>query len=85
MIERAAAHFGPAIERGPRDGDLAAIRRFENEVDATQVRLDRESLADHAPDDTPIPFACECGAAGCDDVVELPLASYGARPVVAHR
>jgi len=84
MIKRAAEHFGPAIDRGRRGGDLAAVRRFENEVDATQVRLYRESLGEHAPEDTPIAFACECGAPGCDAVVELPLGSYGERPVVAH-
>jgi hypothetical protein len=79
MIECAAEHFAPAIERGRRGGDLAAVRRFENEVDATQVRLYRESLGERAPEDTPIAFACECGAPGCDDVVELTLAEYAAR------
>jgi len=83
MIERAAEHFAPAISRGPRGGDLAAVRRFENEVDATQVRLYRESLGEHASEGTPIPFACECGAPGCDAVVELPVEEYRA-PVLAH-
>jgi len=78
MIERAVEHFRPVIERGPRVADLAALRRFENDVDAVQVRLYRESLGTDAPDDVPLPFACECGAPGCDDTVELTLAGYEA-------
>jgi SpoVK/Ycf46/Vps4 family AAA+-type ATPase len=32
MIELAAEQFGPVIERGPREVDLPALRRFENDV-----------------------------------------------------
>jgi 2-phosphoglycerate kinase len=39
MIERAAEQFAPAVERLPRGGDLDAVRRFEEEVGKTQVRL----------------------------------------------
>jgi hypothetical protein len=78
MIERAVEHFRPVIERGPREVDLPAIRRFENEVTATQVRLYRESLGEAALDDTRLAFACECGKAGCRDDIELTLGEYEA-------
>jgi hypothetical protein len=44
MIELAAAHFAPALERLPRGGDLAAVRAFEEDVGQTQVRLYHEWL-----------------------------------------
>jgi len=78
IVERAVEHFRPVIERGPREADLAALRRFENDVDATQVRLYRESLGADAPDDVPLAFACECGEPGCEDTTELTLAGYEA-------
>ncbi len=78
LIELADAHFRPAIDRGPREADLAGIRRFENDVDATQVRLYRESVAPVTLPDLPLAFACECGAAGCADEIELTLAEYEA-------
>jgi len=76
MIERAAALVAPAVTRMPRGGDLASIRRFENDVVATQLRLYHESLGDEAPSSRPFPYACECGEHGCDDVVELALVDY---------
>jgi hypothetical protein len=78
MIERAAEHFRPVIERGPREVDLAAVRRFENDVLATQVRLYRESLGALKPEDAALPFACECGSSGCADDIELSLDEYDA-------
>jgi hypothetical protein len=78
LIELASEYFLAAIERGPRTADLAALRRFENEVTATQVRLYRESLAPIALPDEPLAFACECGASGCADEVELTLTEYEA-------
>jgi hypothetical protein len=45
MIERAATHFAPVVERLPRGGDLDAVRRFEDEVRQTQIRLYEESLS----------------------------------------
>ncbi|HEY6963547.1 MAG TPA: hypothetical protein VI408_16800 [Gaiellaceae bacterium] len=45
MIERAAAHFEPALEALPRGGDLDAGRRVEAEAKATQIRLYEEWLA----------------------------------------
>ncbi|HZQ82295.1 MAG TPA: hypothetical protein VFB25_10015 [Gaiellaceae bacterium] len=44
MIELAAEHFAPVVERLPRGGDLAAVRAFEAEVRATQIRLYHEWL-----------------------------------------
>jgi hypothetical protein len=85
MIERAAEHFLPVIERGPREVDLPAIRRFENDVAATQVRLYRESLASGAPEDVPLGFACECGVSGCADEIELTLAEYEALSAATDR
>lgn len=79
MSERAATFFASALARGPRTADLATIRRAENDVLATQVRLYRASLSDAKPEDGPLPFACECGASGCAAVVELALADYDAR------
>ena len=78
MIELAAEHFRPAIERGPRAVDLVAVRRFENDVLATQVRLYRASLEPGALPDEPLSFACECGRSGCADQVELTLTEYEA-------
>ena len=44
MIEDAAERFAPAVERLPRGGDLEAVRRFEEDVRNTQIRLYREWL-----------------------------------------
>jgi hypothetical protein len=85
MVERAAEHFRPVIGRGPRDSDLTAIRRFENDVFATQVRLYRESLGALKPEDATLPFACECGESGCADEIELSLEEYDAISVSGDR
>jgi hypothetical protein len=85
VVERAVEHFRPVIERGPREADLAGLRRFENDVDATQVRLYRESLGADAPADVPLPFACECGAPGCEDTIDLTLAEYEALSAAGDR
>ena len=78
LIELAAEQFHAAIERGPRAADLAGLRRFENDVDAEQVRLYRESLAPLTLPDEPLAFACECGASGCAEEIELTLTEYEA-------
>ncbi len=78
LVELAAEHFRPAIERGPRAGDLAALRRSENEVTARQVRLYRESLAPITLPDEALAFACECGVSRCADEIMLTLAEYEA-------
>ena len=76
LVELAAEHFRAAIERGPREVDLAAVRRFENDVLATQVRLYRASLDLVDVEDWTLPFACECGAQGCGADIELSLREY---------
>ncbi|MDX6475196.1 MAG: hypothetical protein QOH95_707 [Gaiellaceae bacterium] len=78
MVRRAAEHFRPVVERSPRSVDLAALRRGENDVLATQVRLYRDSLGALKPEDAPLPFSCECGAPGCSDEIELSLEEYDA-------
>jgi cytidylate kinase len=45
LVERAAAHFERVAERLPHGGDLAAVRRFEEEVRQTQIRLYEEWLS----------------------------------------
>jgi 2-phosphoglycerate kinase len=45
MVERAADQIAPAVERLPRGGDLAAVRRHEADVLATQVRLYEQWLS----------------------------------------
>jgi cytidylate kinase len=85
LIELAVEQVRPAIERGPREADLAAVRRFENDVLATQVRLYRESLGADIPEETPLRFACECGASRCEAVVELSPAGYDALSAAGDR
>jgi hypothetical protein len=80
MIELVDAHF-PSV---PRARDLAATRLFENDVLARQVRLYRSS-GDAPPGDASLAFACECGAPGCADVVELTLADYEELSVAGDR
>lgn len=76
MIDRAGALLAPAVARLPQGGDLTAVRRFENDVVATQLRLYYESLGDEAPLSRPFRYACECGEPGCKDVIELALDEY---------
>jgi hypothetical protein len=78
MVELAVEHFRPELERGPREVDLPAVRRHENDALALQVRLYRASLGALKPEDATLPFACECGAPGCADEIELSLDEYDA-------
>lgn len=80
-LDGMTARVGVQLEAGParlpRGGYLAAVRRHENDVLAEQVRLYRAS--GEAPPGSPrLLFACECGATGCDAVVELTLEEYDA-------
>ena len=45
MVERAAALVAPVVELLPTGGDLDSVRRFEDEVLETQVRLYEQWLA----------------------------------------
>ena len=76
MIERAVAAFTPMLEAMPRGGDLAAVRRFENDVVGVQIRLYLDSLGDDAPPKWEVPFGCECGVPGCRDTIELTVSDY---------
>jgi broad-specificity NMP kinase len=44
MIERAADHFAPVVERLPGGGDLQSVRAFEKDVRKTQIRLHKQWL-----------------------------------------
>lgn len=85
LIELAAEHFRPELERGPREVDLPAVRRTENDALALQVRLYRESLGEPKPEEAVVPFACECGTSGCADEIELSLGEYEAISVGGDR
>jgi hypothetical protein len=56
---------------------LAAIRRWENEVAAANIRS--WLVSPEAPQEHPgFPFACECGGLGCDEVVVMTIAEFDA-------
>jgi hypothetical protein len=82
MIERAGATLEPALSELPRIQNRHAVRRFENDVLANQVRLYRAS-GDAPPGEPKLPFACECDRPGCTDLVELTLGRYGRGAVVS--
>jgi len=75
MTERVETALAPAIARLPHGGDLAAVRRFENDVLAEQVRLYRAS-GEAPPGSPPLAFSCECGHSGCSEEIELTLEDY---------
>jgi hypothetical protein len=85
VVEQAADLVGPVVERLPRAGDLASVRRFENDVLARQVRLYGESLLPTVLEDRPLPFACECGAPGCAADIDLTLHEFEAISVAGDR
>lgn len=70
------------IPEGP--GDLRAIRRWENEAAAANIR--GWLASSEAPRAHPgFPFACECGERGCGETVRLTLEEFDAMAeVVAH-
>jgi hypothetical protein len=80
-----AAEVESLLEIPENTADLAASRRWENEVTAANIR------AWHASPEAPqeklgYPFACECGRPGCDELVELTIPEFDAMPrVVADR
>ncbi|HEU5214383.1 MAG TPA: hypothetical protein VFU30_02450 [Gaiellaceae bacterium] len=65
--------------------DLSAIRRWENEVAAANIRawlVSPEAPTEHHG----YPFACECGRPGCDELVQLTIEEFDAAPrVLVHR
>jgi hypothetical protein len=73
---------------GSEPRDLEAVRRWENENKARNVSAWIASGDLRGAEALPVPFACECGALGCDRDVELTLAEFESerdRPVVADR
>ena len=78
MIERAADVFAPLLEAMPAGGDLGSVRRFENDVVGTQIRLYLGLLGDDAPPEWKFPFGCECGDPGCRTTIELTVSEYEA-------
>lgn len=78
MIELVASRF--SLDGLPRAVDRPAIRRFENDVLARQVRLYKSSGdAGEAPsDEWVLSFACECDTPGCADVVDVALPVFEA-------
>ena len=85
MIERAARALAPMLAALPAGGDLGAVRRFENDVVGTQLRLYLNSLGDDAPPEWKYPFGCECGEAGCSDAIELTVSEYEALSAAGDR
>ena len=72
--------FVKALSRGPRAKTTAQRReliRYENEAIATQhLGFFARVPAAGDPNTVVYPFACECGLPGCDEVVELAVATY---------
>lgn len=65
--------------------DLVAVRRWENEATARNLRAWIASGDLAGSESLPFPFACECGTVGCGERVELTLADYERAPaVLAH-
>jgi hypothetical protein len=60
------------------------VRRWENEVVATNIRSWLSSP--EAPrEQHGYPFACECGRRGCGETVQLTIEEFDATPeVLAH-
>jgi hypothetical protein len=66
------------------DGDLRAIRRWENEAVAANIRAWLAS-PERSREHHDYPFACECGRAGCGETVRLTIEEFDATPqVLAH-
>jgi hypothetical protein len=65
--------------------DLPAVRRWENEKIARNVRACAASGDPRTNRETTIPFACECGRLGCCERAQLTLAAFDAGvEVLAH-
>lgn len=56
--------------------DLPAVRRWENEKIARNVRAWHASGDHRTAHDMPVPFACECGRLGCGERVSLTLVDF---------
>jgi hypothetical protein len=65
------------LELPEGDGDLHAIRRWENEVVAANIRAWLASPEASRENHT-YPFACECGRRGCGETVRLTIEEFDA-------
>ena len=80
-----AAEVESLLELPAGAGDLGAIRRWENEAAAANIR-DWLASAEAPREHGGYPFACECGRRGCDELVELTIDDfYAAGRVLAAR
>jgi hypothetical protein len=65
--------------------DLRAVRRWENEAVAANVRAWLASPEAPGEQDHVYPFGCECGRPGCGETVQLTIGEFDASPeVLAH-
>jgi acetyl-CoA acetyltransferase len=72
-----AAEVEPLLDIREGATDLSAIRRWENEVTAANIRswlASPEAPREHHG----YPFACECGRRGCDEFVPLTIEEFDA-------
>jgi acetyl-CoA acetyltransferase len=70
-----AAEVESLLEIPEGTGDLRAVRRWENEVAAANIRAwlaSPEAPRQHHG----YPFQCECGRRGCDEVVQLTIEEF---------
>jgi hypothetical protein len=78
------AEVGSLLEMPEGSADLAAVRRWENEAVAANIRkwlASTEAMREHQG----YPFGCECGRRGCGETVQLTVEEfYAARRVLAH-
>jgi hypothetical protein len=81
VAQEVEAAFADVIARGPvasSPSERRAIRRDDNLQVHSQVSTYFERMPGAGdPAASPVPFACECGAAGCDASVEATLAGAG--------
>jgi hypothetical protein len=75
-------HEFAEVLRASKPTDLPAVRRWENEQMARNVRAWIASGDLRTSAELAFPFACECGRVGCGDRVELKLAEFDATPRV---
>ena len=66
----------PDYFRGSEPVDLPAVRRWENEKVARNVRAWIASGDLRTSGEMPVPFACECGRLGCGERVEIMLTDF---------
>jgi hypothetical protein len=83
--EELVAEIERLVDFPEGSGDLREARRWENEAVAANLRSWISSRQGPGERTIAYPFACECGARGCAERVELTLDEYAARAsVLAH-